>query len=279
MLTKTRTFRLGAARPAIHVALVMVGAHAASSSAGAQVSKGVHVCLGTDNLLRFVPGPRCPPGQRLFRLAEVEDEVGITKEREDPPNAVVADLKTKLDFLTKRVANLEEVARKNNDPAERSRLEAPFEVVDRDGNPILVVTDAQYPSAKRRGRVHIGRATGGTNYSILTHNQGGSVVAGIGEGRESGSGSIMLADRAGAPRVHLFSETGLTINNKQGNAVVELKIGQLGAGQFWLYDAGGTPMVKAGTTAPGVGVVETGPRLKCAPEMGLRVGDCILGRP
>jgi hypothetical protein len=267
------------ARAAIGVVLVVVVAHAAPTSAHAQESKGVHVCLGTDNLLRFNTGPRCPQGQRLFRLAEVEDEVGITKEREDPPNAVVADLKTKIDFLTRRVANLEEVARKSNDPGERSRFEAPFEVVDREGNPILVVTDAQYPSAKRRGRIHIGRATGGTNYSVLAHNQGGAVVAGIGEGRESGSGTIMLADRAGALRVQLFSENGLTINNKTGNPVIELKVGEQGAGQFWLYDAGGMPMVKAGTTPPGVGVVETGPRLKCAAEMGLRIGDCIRGRP
>ena len=246
----------------------------------AQASKGVHVCLGTDNLLRFTSGERCPQGQRMFRLAEVEDEVGIAKERDDPPNAVVADLKTKIDFLTRRVANLEEVARKNNDPAERSRVEAPFEVVDRDGNPIFVVTDAQYPAAKRRGRIHIGRATGGANYSILAHNQGGAVVAGIGEGRESGAGALMLADKAGAPRVQLFSETGLIVSNKSGTPVIELKVGQqgVGAGQFWLYDAGGNPMVKAGTTPPGVGVVETGPLLKCAPEMGLRVGDCIRGR-
>jgi hypothetical protein len=265
-------------RVLLGAASVSILAPATAANLTAQASKGVHVCLGTDNVLRFTTGTRCPQGQRLFRLAEVEDEVGAAKERDDPPNAAVADLKTKVDFLTKRVASLEEATRKGSDPTARSRFEAPFEVVDRDGNPIFVVTDAEYSAARRRGRIHIGRASGGANYSILTHNQGGAVVAGIGEGRDSGAGTMMLADKAGAYRVQLFSEEGLTIRNKTGSPVIELKIGQQGAGQFWLYDATGTPMVKAGTTSPGVGVVETGPRLKCAPEMGTRVGDCIRGR-
>jgi hypothetical protein len=248
-----------------------------ATGVSAQETKGVRVCLGTDNVLRFTSGTRCPQGQRMFRLAEVEDEVGIARERDDPPNAVVTDLKTRVDFLTRRVANLEAEARRDGDGSAQSRVLAPFEVVDRQGNPLFVVTDADYPSATRRGRVHIGRATGGTNYSILVRNQGGAVVAAMGEGKETGSGSIQVNDNAGKLRARLFADEGLKIFNTSGLPVATILTGEQGAGQFWLYDASGTAMVKAGTTGPGVGIVQAGPGVKCVPTT-LRVPDCLRGR-
>jgi hypothetical protein len=271
--------RSTAIRIVLGAGLVAVLAQASPADLAAQASKGVHVCLGVDNVLRFTSSERCPQGQRMFRLAEVEDEVGVTKDRDDPPNAVVADLKSKVDFLTRRVSNLEDELRKRDaDPSPLSRVTAPFEVVDKSGNAIFVVTDADYPSAKRRGRIHIGRATGGANYSLLAHNGSGAVVAGIGEGKETGTGSLLIADNAGKLRVRLSANDGVTVYNASSGPVGEIKAGSQGAGQFWLYDASGTPMVKAGTTAPGIGLIQAGPGNKCVPSAGLRVPDCILGR-
>lgn len=262
---------------------LLLGAMAAALAASplelrAQASKGVHVCLGADNVLRFTPGERCPQGQRMFRLAEVEDEVGVTKDRDDPPNAVVSDLKSKVDFLTRRVSNLEDELRKREDNPATSRVAAPFEVVDKSGNPIFIVTDEQYGSVKRKGRLHIGRATGGSNYSMLVHNAGGTVVVAVGEGQESAAGSMQFADAKGTVRARLSAMTGLMLMNSSGGGVASILSGSQGAGQFWLYDASGNAMVKAGTTTPGVGLIQAGPGVKCVPTGSLRVPDCILGR-
>ena len=73
-------------------------------------------------------------------------------------------------------------------------------------------------------------------------------------------------------------DNGLRINNSSEIGVIHLQVGPGNAGQLWLYDAGGRPMVNAGTDGA-VGVVQTGPNIKCAPQAGLRVGDCLRGRP
>jgi hypothetical protein len=99
----------------------------------------------------------------------MDDTIRATKDRDDaPPNQVVADLTRKVDFLTQRVSSLEAELRKRE--VATSKVKAPFEAVDSAGNPIFVVTDADYTNAQRRGRVHIGRATGGSNYSLLARN-------------------------------------------------------------------------------------------------------------
>jgi len=273
-------------------ASVSMLAPASAATLTAQASKGVHVCLGTDNLLRFTTGEQCPQGQRMFRLAEVEDEVGITKERDDPPNAVVADLKTKVDFLTKRVANLEgELAKLDDaksasndtknaakpDPKLASQVKAPFEVVDSRGNPILVVSEAVHATVARRGRFEVARAsTGDNHYSLIVRNAAGIGVLGLGE--LDGGGGTYIADAAGKTRMFSSFDNGLRINNSSEIGVIHLQVGPGNAGQLWLYDAGGRPMVNAGTDGA-VGVVQTGPNIKCAPQAGLRVGDCLRGRP
>jgi hypothetical protein len=280
-------------RVALGTAAVVTLTHLGSSSLDAQESKGVRVCLGTDNLLRFTSGERCPQGQRMFRLAEVEDEVGVTKERDDSPNAIVADLKTKVDFLTRRVANVESEMRKLDtdsksasndtksvpkpDPRLPTQVRAPFEVVDSRGNPIFVVSDAVHALVPRRGRFEIARAsTGDNHFSMMMRNAGGTAVAGLGE--LDGGGAMYLADAAGKTRMFAAFDSGLKISNGSETGVIQLKVGSGGAGQFWLYDAGGTAMVKAGTEGT-VGTVVVGPNFKCTGSAGLRVPDCIVGRP
>jgi hypothetical protein len=257
--------------------LLTVLAQPSFTPLAAQASKGVHVCLGTDNLLRFTTGERCPQGQRMFRLAEVEDEVGITKERDDPPNAVVADLKTKVDFLTRRVTNLEAELRKpDNDPALPTQVKAPFEVVDKRGAPIFVVTDAPYGLVARKGAVHIGRGTA-ANLNFWVHDAGMRMMLATGEAK-TGGGALLLYDRSGRARIDLYSESGIVVGNSAGKNVVNLFVGPQSAGQLLLRDANGAPTVEAGTLPTGDGVVRAGPAFGCTPMPALRVPICIRGR-
>jgi hypothetical protein len=276
-------------RAVLAVALVL----ALPARLTAQASKGVHVCRGTDNVLRFTSSEKCPQGQQMFRLAEVEDEVGVTKDKDDPPNAVVADLKTKVDFLTKRVANLEAELKKvdtdsktssnttaKTDPKIPTQVRAPFEVVDKTGKPIFVVADAPHALVARQGRIQIAQATTGDNhFSLILRNVAGKGVAGFGELIDGGG--MYVADAQGKTRVFASADNGLQVYNKNESTVVHLKSGPGNAGQFWMYDEGGRAMVMAGTLGEqgGIGSVEVGPGRKCVPTGSLRVPDCLRGRP
>ena len=299
--------RSATSRLVLGAALVSVVAQAIPADVFAQASKGVHVCLGTDNVLRFTPGERCSGGQRMFRLAEVEDEVGLAKERDEPTSAVVADLKSRIDFLSRRVVNLErdspdvvgdlkgkvdlltrrvanleaetakgETARR--DPAS-ARVMAPFEVVDRSGNPIFVVADAAHASVARRGRFQIARAVGDNNFTMLVHNSARKSVLGLGE--VSDGGAMYISDATGATKIFGSASSGLRLYGKPDVTTAHLTFGPAGAGQLILADEGGRPMVEAGTVSAdgGMGIVRVGPGFKCVPMASFRVGDCIRGRP
>ncbi len=258
--------------------MVLTVAALSLSRLDAQSSKGVPVCLGTDGVLRSAVADRCPQGQRMARLVEMDGTIGTTKDRDDAQDKVVADLRTRVDTLTKRVASLESELGKRDDATAQAKVRAPFEVVDAAGNPIFVVTDADYTSAPRKGRIHIGRATGGSNYSLLARNASGMVVVALGEGRDTGSGIMQVADGTGTVRARLASVDGLEVLNAKGGIIAQIKSGSGGAGQFWMYDASGTPMIKAGTTEGNVGLLQAGPGSRCVPTPGLAIPDCIRGR-
>ena len=259
------------------VAAIAAGVSTGGPELGAQASKGVHVCLGVDNVLRFTSGDRCPQGQRMFRLAEVEDEVGVTKDRDDPPNAVVSDLKTKVDFLTKRVATLESESRKpDNDPKVPTQVKAPFEVVDKRGAPIFVVTDEPYRSVARKGAVHIGHGSS-TNYDLWIHDAGMRQVAAIGESTEGG-GQMFLSDAKSVVRVDLSGARGIILGNSSGTGVIQMLASSRGAGQILVKDTDGKVSVEMGTLPEGEGVVRLGPTFECVPTVAMRVPLCIRGR-
>ena len=127
----------------------------------------------------------------------------------------------------------------------------------------------------RKGRIEVARTADGSGFSLVVRSQGGRNILGVGELADGGG--LFIADAAGKTRVYGSAE-GVKVYNKSAIPVVDLAVGSGGAGQFWLYDASGRTMVNAGTDGT-VGVVHTGPKIKCAPEAGLRVGDCLRGRP
>ena len=215
----------------------------------------------------------------MFRLAEVEDDVGVTAKGDGPSNQGVADIDTRMDLLTRRVADLETKVAKLGEPGSAmQQVNAPFEVLDKAGNPIFVVADAPHVSVARKGRIQIGRGASGTNYSMLSHTANGVVVAGLGESG-GGGGALALYDRSGVTRVQT-SEDGLFLSNKSAVRIVALQPGPSGAGQFWLTDASGRSMVSAGTLGDdgGIGAVMLGPGFTCSASAGARPPSCIKGR-
>jgi hypothetical protein len=99
----------------------------------AQTENGgaIHACVGPDRVLRRVQLQEpCPAGQRSLYLAEPEDEEENEPE-EDTPEPEKPPVDPRIRDLEIRVTALK------NRP--RSRLKAPFEVVDQAGKPILRV--------------------------------------------------------------------------------------------------------------------------------------------
>jgi hypothetical protein len=241
-------------------------------------SEGVHVCVGADRVLRYESRPTCPRGQESYVLAEEEGKIEEPPEDERGSSAEVAELKRRVDFLTRRISSLEQPQGGGGRAAAGPgrRVVAPFEVVDGAGNPILLVTDAPLSAGGRGHRIRIGRGSG-SNYGIWIRSAGGRDAAAILEAT-TGAGLIDVYDRGGERRARIYGEHGITVSNPSGNGVVNLTLGKAGGGVFQLLDTGGRTTVEAGTTGSGAGVVRVGPLYKCAPQAGLRVGDCILGR-
>jgi hypothetical protein len=139
---------------------------------------------------------------------------------------------------------------------------------ERDGAPDagLVVREAGVDrfSLARRGDGYVG----------LFYNGSGTRVAGIGQS-QSGRGAVYVADSSGNVRAVMRMDE----DNKPLFAVINsMNIATLGQGEslggkLTLFAAGGgDPMVEAGSTAEGIGVVMTGPG-KFKPGFG------VLGLP
>jgi hypothetical protein len=152
-----------------------------------------------------------------------------------------------------------------------TRVQAPFEVVARDGRPIARILEW-------------GDLAGG----VYTYNRAGKPAAILGpvygdnggrvavyNGSGSQAGAATFSFPPGAQGAHLVmtrldSDTGIALDastgeinlfNSQGYAAVALKSGESGAGRLTLGDAAGKTVVEAGSTKAGIGIVRVGPRL------------------
>ncbi len=270
------------------------------SQLSAQDEEGVPVCVGSDRVLRHTPEGECPRGQKLFRLAEVEPE-DIAKEavdtmqgpeqprRPDAPRSEPAgsEVLKRLEVLTARVTALEAAPASVQSTAPPpapvrsgrsvgNRVTAPFEVVDRAGRSILLVTEAKAPSTL--GRIVIGQGTGNGNYGVVFRNPQGQVVAGMGAGTD-GSGALLLNDADGKRTMQATGLEGFKILRPSGS--MAFSAGQGGdGGALALYDGSGALMIWAGVDE-GVGTVKAGPNYRCAGFAGPTVAvirpDCIRG--
>jgi hypothetical protein len=233
------------------------------SGAHAQEKGGVHVCVGTDNVMRHALGAACRPGETSYLLAEEKGDIQAPEEAKGADKEL-SDLKGRLKTLTERVAGLEQASRSEsggNGQQVASRVYAPFEVLDKSGNAILRISDREDEPSKG-SRVLIARGEA-NNYSLFFKTSGGVVATGIGQTRE-GAGGLYIYDVDGKNRVALLGTEGVVAYNKSGIAVTRL--GALGSGNGYLTigNSNGNSMVEAGVSE-GRGLVRAYPTTGIAP--------------
>ena len=163
---------------------------ASAALVSAQTPEPLPVCVGADRVVRHAPEERCGPGFTYYLLQE--RALGVSgKEGENAP-ADVAELRKQIDFLRERMAQLEKHVDDELEMAGRMshQVMAPFEVLDKKLNPILLVTESD--ADPKRGLVTIRPAGGGQNFAVQFRTPGGAVAAQMGVGK-SGAG---VADRS-----------------------------------------------------------------------------------
>jgi hypothetical protein len=175
--------------------------------------------------------------------------------------------------------------------------------VSEKGEPQLAV------SQKGKVRATLGLSTGAGHLAVMNSKDlivanvtgngtanGGAVVVGNGSGKGvanltaggDGAGLVQVFQPgAGAVAVMTQDKGGglLQIKNGSGAPVASFKASDSDGDGYWqLNDAGGNPMIEAGTDGEGRGTVRAGPFFTCTPAMGTAlVGiamlpDCIRGR-
>jgi hypothetical protein len=169
-----------------------------------------------------------------------------------------------------------------------TRVQAPFEVVDRQGRPIARILDWSDQS----GGVYAYNAAGKIVAVLgpINSQNGGRVAVYDGSGRAFAGTLAYSPEGAAIELPRGFNEHGILINagtgelniyNTQGYASVALKTGQSGAGRVTLGDVAGNTVVEAGSTAAGIGIVRVGPRLggtSGVTQSGLLLPNAIVGR-
>jgi hypothetical protein len=171
-----------------------------------------------------------------------------------------------------------------------TRVQAPFEVVDRQGRPIVRILEW---GSTAGGGVYAYNRSGNVAAILgaMTNLNGGRVSVFDGSARVSDAASIgfpeggaymTLPRGADEEGVQISGATGeINIFNTQGYASVALKTGVSGAGRLTLGDVAGSTVVEAGSTVDGIGIVRVGPRLGGTSGMtkaGLVLPNALVGR-
>ena len=155
----------------------------------------VHVCVAQDGVLKIAaPTAVCPNGQRSLLLKRADSDVDLDKpkDKETPP----VD-KAKLDDLDQRLKKLE-----GTDCAAlgKSRVVAPFEVVDRTGKRIFYVNDgiAELYNGSGKSVAWIAASNGGGNF--VAKSAAADLLTTFGA---SGQSTGMIITENGVQRVDL----------------------------------------------------------------------------
>ena len=265
----------------------------------AQTASSIHVCIGVDRVVRFSTGTSCPSGQASYNLA-LDGTQPNPPDEDKTASSQISELKKNIEFLRDRVSNLEKESNKaetkqsnkpetkepnkpgKNESSINHVIRAPFSVVDKNGRPILTVTEGI--AREGIGRVRVGRGTA-DNYGIWIMNSTGTPMAALAEAKD-GAGQISAYAKDGSRSVQAHGGDGFSLFSPSDKEIAkwgfrpdnqERGFFDL-SGLLQIFNDGGETVVEAGTNPNNVGVVKVGPGAKCVPMATLRVPDCIMGR-
>jgi hypothetical protein len=153
--------------------------------------------------------------------------------------------------LEKRLSALE--ARLLSGPGATTAIRAPFEIVDKQGNPILGVSDGAFNSLPRKGRVQVARGTG-DNFTIRVIRADGRLANWIGE-TNGGEGSMEVYDKEGKLRADLWGKNGVNVYNSASKNVIALGLGDDGNQGIWVRGDNGKVAAELREDKTGGGVV------------------------
>jgi hypothetical protein len=223
------------------------------------------------------PAPKAPQSLEE-RLAALEKRV------DDLEKGEVADFKNeqeddaKAGRIEERLSALERGARDASSRPGSSadvpstgagvvtRVQAPFEVVSRDGRPIARIVEW----GDLAGGVYVFGKSGGNAVAILgpiKDEAGGRVAVFQADGTGSAlaavsQGSTLSLNTPGSKASILMQSAGqIDLFNKGGTAAFSVTARTAGNGRLTLGDAAGNTVVEAGSTLQGIGIVRVGPRL------------------
>jgi hypothetical protein len=259
----------------------------------------LHLCAGSDRVVRVEPSGRCPAGQTAYtvaaavpgapdqqaqladisrRLAALEQAGGAANANASAP-AQVSDLAARLRAVE------QQLSRPQPSPASGgvgNTVRAPFTVVDADGKPIFRVnnTTRSFNLLDQAGHVvALGSAIeGGGFFKVLTPSSSRVGVLGA-VGDES---VLQLRDGAEAADNRLslvMAKDGkpvVLILNDDHTGVVALSQGTSGGGLIQVDNAAGDVRLEQGVLPDDVGAIHAGPQFNCAPKT-FTVPDCIAG--
>jgi len=267
--------------PAPLFALVLAGLMVAARPAAAE-TKGVHVCGTPGGALRFAPGSACRPGETGYDLAEAEEDLGSPDDEKADKQAdkEIRELRDKVKALTDRLSELEKAdAHSAGGETVASRVFAPFEVLDKQGNAILRVSENSYKEEPGAGARILIAPGSSKNYSIRVRNADGKDAVGVGTTATKIGSILVYGDDPNQPRSIMGIE-GFQVFAPDNKEAAILTIGPAGGGKLAL-SRHGQPMMEAGSTNEGRGVVRVGPQFSCTGTRlanGMGAPDCIMGR-
>lgn len=259
------------------------------SAQGQNESGNIHVCADKTGVLRIVaPAETCPNGQRSLLLKKATSDVDLDQPKEKQNEGLSQIDQTILEDLNRRLMKLES---EDCSSFGKSKVVAPFQVVDRAGHTIFYVNDgianlfnqnhetAAVMEASSKGGTFYSRSSGSGLFTALGAN-GESFGLSISEGGDQRvelgrrpAGNYSLIFSKGGNKVAAIGETKdgsgqAVVGDSQGVAKAIMNIGQQdGRGRVWITDNGSDTLAVLAEGDHGGGVMAICKRGGCNPPM------------
>jgi hypothetical protein len=242
---------------------------------------------------KVIPAPGPADNQALLkriaelekRVKELEDDQSLDYKSEQEDDAKAARLEERLTAL-ERAPRVESAAGGRagaTSTTVSTRVQAPFEVVARDGRTIARIAEW----GDLAGGVYVFNKLGGDPVAILgplKDEPGGRVAVfqadGTGSSLTAASQGATLSLRTPGSKSSIFLQAAGQIDlfNKGGTAAFSVTARTAGNGRWTLGDAAGNTVVEAGSTTDGIGIVRAGPRLVAPTTNALTIPTSIVGK-